>query len=66
MPTNSSRFSRRCDAKVREADFIGLSAGGNIAAIVCARQPQRCRSLNAHQHGARQRQSRCRRHPLSR
>ena len=31
--------------KVREADFVGLSAGGNIAAIVCARQPQRCRSL---------------------
>lgn len=31
--------------KVREADFVGLSAGGNIASIVCARQPQRCRSL---------------------
>jgi len=31
--------------KVREADFVGLSAGGNIVAIACARQPQRCRSL---------------------
>ena len=31
--------------KVREADFVGLSAGGNIASIVCTRQPQRCRSL---------------------
>lgn len=30
---------------VREVDVVGLSGGGNIAALACAEQPARCRSL---------------------
>lgn len=33
-------------AKIREpADVVGLSGGGMIAALACARRPERCRSL---------------------
>ena len=32
--------------RIREpVDFVGLSGGGVIAALICARQPQRCHSL---------------------